>query len=171
MIKFFGACLVLFATTALGHKLAEKYRLRPKQLQELELLLEMAASEINYTASPLPEIMEKLGHRFSKSTGKLFSNVNRVMVNSEYTPEEAFRKAEDQCKQDLALSEEDWDLLRNLYLNLGKSDIDDQLKHIELCLAHLRNHFKTAQEERKKNERMWRYLGILTGLLLIVLLW
>ncbi|WP_158212332.1 stage III sporulation protein AB [Natranaerobius trueperi] len=171
MLRIIGAALILFTSMALGNKIASNYRLRPKILQEIETILEMAASEINYVATPLPVLLSKLGRRFPKSAGKIFSNLNYYLAQEGCPPDEAIVAARDKLESDLPLLEEDWEIIENFTINLGKSDTDEQLRHIELCLSHIRVNQKLALEDRKKSEKMWRYLGVLTGLLLVILIW
>jgi len=171
MIRIIGAALILFTTISIGNNIAYKYRMRPKQLQEIEVMLEMTASEINFAALPLPDLLSKTGQRFPKGAGKIFSNLNEIMKNQGFTPEDAFHKTKEALESELSLDNEDWNILENFSINLGKTDCDEQLRQIELCLSHIRINQKLATEERRKNERMWRYLGVLSGLMLVILIW
>ncbi|ACB85286.1 stage III sporulation protein AB [Natranaerobius thermophilus] len=171
MIRIVGAGLILFSTMALGNQVAHKYKMRPKLLRQLEVLLEMTGSEINYAAVPLPELLSKIGRRFPKGAGKIFHRVNEHLKHNGVTPEEAFYKTKQQLQHELSINEEDWQVLENFASYLGKSDSGEQLKQVELCLSHIRANQKIAMEDQRKNERMWRYLGVLAGLMLVILIW
>ncbi len=171
MIRMIGAGLILFSTMALGNRIAFKYIQIPKILHQVEVLLEMVGSEIKYAAVPLPDLLSRVSNRFSNESGKIFSYLNAYLTEYGLAPEEAFKLTKDELENQICLEQEDWEILENLTVYLGKSDSEEQVKQIELCLTHIRANQKIAIEERRKNERMWRYLGVLTGLMLIILIW
>lgn len=174
MVEIFGAALVLFSSVGTGTKVAWKYRKRPQQIQQLEVQLSSLSSMIDFTATPLPETFEDLARRFPGETGQIFSQLSLILTGANESPiplEEAFEKCKDNVENKLALREEDWEILKSLFFNLGKSHREDQVKLIELALYQLKDNKSKAKEERRKNEKLWRYLGILAGLLLVVLLW
>ncbi len=174
MTQVLGAGLVLFSTVAVGTKVAWMYRKRPNQLQQLEIQARSLSSNIDYTATPLPEVFSDLSRQYPKETGRIFNELHALLTDSSnpaMTLEEAFKACQETLKEELALTDDDWEILESLFFNLGKSHREDQLKLIEMTLYQLKNAKKEAEEERKKNERMWRYLGILAGLLIVVLFW
>ena len=68
------------------------------------------------------------------------------------------------------LNKLDIELIKNFGKIVGKSDTEDQKKHFNLIYAQLEHHEKMAEEERKKNERMYRSLGFLLGAALYIIL-
>ncbi|UMZ73962.1 hypothetical protein [Natranaerofaba carboxydovora] len=174
MIQIVGAGCLLFSTVGIGTKIAWTYRKRPHQLQQLEVQIRSLSSVIDYTATPIPEIFEDLASRYPKETGKIFSEISGLLNESQdptISLEEAFKTCLEDLEHELSLTSADWEILESLFFNLGKSHRDDQIKLIELTLYQLKNAKNEAEEDRKKNEKMWRYLGVLAGLLLIVLFW
>lgn len=174
MLEIFGAFLVIFSCVALGTKIAWKYRKRPHQIQQLEVQLSSLSSMIDFTATPLPTTFADLSKHFPKETGRIFLELYTIMSDSDnitITLEEAYQKVKEKLESELALDEQDWEILESLFFNLGKSHREDQIKIIELAKYQLKTAKEKAEEERRKNEKMWRYLGVLAGLLLVVLLW
>ena len=53
---------------------------------------------------------------------------------------------------------------------LGKTDVNGQLSEIELTMSFLDTQITVAQEECKKNEKMYRTLGTIFGLAIIIIL-
>jgi stage III sporulation protein AB len=54
---------------------------------------------------------------------------------------------------------------------LGSTDKQDQIKNIKLALNNLRQQEVTSIEEKQKNEKLWKYLGVLSGLMIFLLLY
>jgi stage III sporulation protein AB len=53
---------------------------------------------------------------------------------------------------------------------LGASSVAEQAKQLELHLLHLRQLEKEAERSRTANEKIWRYLGVFSGLALVLIL-
>ncbi len=51
----------------------------------------------------------------------------------------------------------------------GMVDREGQIKQIGLILSLLEDALHHAEEKRRRNERMWRYLGLLGGLVLVII--
>ena len=69
-----------------------------------------------------------------------------------------------------AFDKEDEKILLDFGQMLGVSDLEGQLKNIRFTLRQLEIQEKKAEEARRKNETMYRRLGVLGGLALIILL-
>ena len=59
---------------------------------------------------------------------------------------------------------------RNLGRLLGKTDIEGQISEIKLVNNFLDIQIKDAEEEKNKNEKMYRTLGIVAGMTITILL-
>ena len=70
------------------------------------------------------------------------------------------------------LEQEDKDILKNLGKLLGKTDIEGQLSEIELTSSFLDSQIKKAEQERERNGKLYKTLGVITGIgIVIVLIW
>ena len=61
-------------------------------------------------------------------------------------------------------------ILNTLGSTLGKSDIDGQMNEINEFKERLNNQIKQAEEEKKKNSKMYKTLGTIGGLVIVILL-
>ena len=68
------------------------------------------------------------------------------------------------------MKKEDIETLKTLSKMLGKTDISGQINQIELVKTFLDNQIQEADTEKRKNDKMYRSLGIVAGLSLVVLL-
>ena len=53
---------------------------------------------------------------------------------------------------------------------LGKTDLDGQISEIKLVQNFLNTQIEIAEKERQKNEKMYRTLGGVVGLAIIIIL-
>ncbi|HBS93763.1 MAG TPA: hypothetical protein DG577_10050, partial [Firmicutes bacterium] len=70
----------------------------------------------------------------------------------------------------LALASQDYALLANLGQVLGAGTIAEQGRQLELHMEHLRQLEQEAEQSRAANEKIWRYLGVFSGLALVLIL-
>jgi len=169
MIKILAAFTVIVCSGAIGLIIAKQYSLRPIQLRNFQFSLQMLATDISYAAIPLPEALLSL----SKKTDKRIADVFKLageMLNSRvgYTADEAWEYALSQIIPKTALKSADQEILINLGKSLGLSDREDQIKHIQLAITQLEQQISIAQSEKDKNEKVWKYLGFCTGLMLVI---
>ena len=68
------------------------------------------------------------------------------------------------------LKEEDLKVLQNLEKLLGQTNIEGQLSEITLLEKFIEEQICVAEEEQKKNEKLYRSLGIIVGLGVVIIL-
>ena len=70
----------------------------------------------------------------------------------------------------VTIDREDKDILKNLGKLLGKTDIEGQLSEIELTSSFLDTQIKKAEQEREKNGKLYKTLGVITGIGIVIVL-
>ena len=73
-------------------------------------------------------------------------------------------------RKNLSLNNEDVNIIKSLGTMLGKTDVEGQLNEINLSMSFLDTQIAIAEEECKKNEKMYRTLGTIFGLAIIIIL-
>ena len=68
------------------------------------------------------------------------------------------------------MTKEDLKVLENFEKLLGKTSIEGQLSEIELLEKFIDKQIENAEEERKKNEKLYRNLGVIAGLAIAIIL-
>ena len=71
---------------------------------------------------------------------------------------------------DISLNQEDKDVLKELGKVLGQTDADSQVSEIEVTENFLDMQIEKAEESRKKNQKIYKTLGILIGLFFVIVL-
>lgn len=170
-MKLLGALFILLACSGLGMLAGERIAARPKQLQKLRSDLTWLEMDINYAATPLPEALSKLAHFSDEPVRLLWQGMWEALVSGEgLTAEEAWRRSLEHFRLQAALHESDLAVLRDFGAGLGTTNRQEQLKKFKLLQEQLAALQSQAEEARHKMERVYRTMGVLTGIALIILL-
>ena len=86
------------------------------------------------------------------------------------TADEAWENSLDKFLSSSYLINSDIEILMSFGRYLGSTDRADQIKNIKLTLTNLKQQEKIALDERQKNEKLWKYLGVLSGIMVFLLL-
>lgn len=81
---------------------------------------------------------------------------------------EAWKYAVENSKTNM--TKEDLNLLEGFDKLLGKTDIEGQLSEIELIGKFMDGQIINAEDEQKKNEKLYRSLGIIAGIAIVIIL-
>ena len=72
--------------------------------------------------------------------------------------------------EELNINEEDRNALNNLSKLLGRTDLEGQINQIEMTSDFLEEQIKKAEKEKEKNEKMYRTLGVILGMTIVIIL-
>ena len=169
MLRLVAAILVVVSGGGLGIAAAEGFRRRPSQLRQLRFALTVLASEIRFRQTPLPQGLQVMAMAAGEPLGQLFSDLVQAMGRAQgRSLSWAWQQVEP--GPDLSLAPQDYALLENLVQVLGTGTIFEQERQLELHQEHLRQLEQEAEQARATNEKVWRYLGLFSGLAMALLL-
>jgi stage III sporulation protein AB len=83
---------------------------------------------------------------------------------------DAFFEAAKSVKNDLYFEDEEIELISSFIQSIGSSDLESQKKNFNITVQKLESFEKKADEKRIKNEKLYRYLGLCTGVLIVIIL-
>ncbi|MBA4548564.1 stage III sporulation protein AB [Thermoactinomyces intermedius] len=170
MLKVLGAVLILMATSKIGFDSARQLRKRPRQIQELRSGLAILKTEINYGTRPLAEAFE----RIAEASGELkpvFLEASRKLNTSDgKSTYECLKSAIEEKWKKTVMGEEEKGIVLKLCQVLGSSNRWDQLHHLDLAQENLQMEENKAREEQETYEKMVKTLGVLSGALLVILM-
>ncbi|NLZ92598.1 MAG: hypothetical protein GX922_01070 [Firmicutes bacterium] len=171
-IKWLGAVLIVTATMIWGNFQAEKLRARTRQLEEFRLALRLLAAEIGYTATPLPRALAQVAERLTQREVRNFFTLTcqELQQSTSIDAATAWLKAARLIRHRLNLTPRDWTILSRGAAGLGTLGREDQLKQLAAAEAQLASHAADAAENCANGEKMWRYLGVLSGMAVVILL-
>ncbi len=164
-IKILIYSFIFLSSSLIGVLISKKYVSRVEELKEFKNALNIFKTKIKYTYEPLPDIFSEI----SNSTESNISNVFRV-ARKKMNVLPAGRAWAIALDLDyLNINEEDKNILNNLGKLLGKTDIKGQLNQIELTEDFLDKQINKAEKERSKSEKLYKKLGMIIGLAIVII--
>lgn len=170
LFKIIGSVILIGSTSLIGFSLAADCSKRPRILREIQALLQMLENEISYLSNLLSDAFRRIVENSRVDAAVLFKAAADHLEASRVTADEAWEKAVEDNFSKLSLNKEDKAILISFGRMLGNSDLDGQLNNIKLMSSQLKLQEAKAEEMKKKNERMFRSLGVLSGLAITIIL-
>ena len=168
-MRLIGALFIISGTTLIGFLISKTYITRVELLKDLQTALKILETEISYGINPLPQAFANLEEDFAGELENFFAIAKKELLAG-LTSEQAWLKAVNVLAARTVLLSEDVKILKDLAYNFGQTDIQQQLKYLELAHDKLATAIEKALEQRDKNVKLLRYSGILIGLLIIILI-
>ena len=165
MVKGIILIMMLFSSSYIGLLISKKYQNRVKELKEIKSLLKIFSTKIRLTYEPIPQIFKELGNKENSNISYIFKIASQNM--QELPAGKAWINAID--NQNTNLKKEDLEVLKGLSTLLGKVDLDGQVSEIELVDNFIDKQIEKAEDESKKNEKMYKTLGVTVGLAMVII--
>mgnify|MGYP001851772507 FL=1 len=146
--------------------MSKKYSNRLRDLKEMRKALNFFEEKIKFTYEPVPDVFEEISHKVKENIGEIFQNSSKTMENE--SAGVAWEKAVEEANSNF--TKEDKDIIKGLAKMLGKTDIDGQVSEIRLTCKFLDVQIKDAENEKLKNEKLYKTLGATVGLALVIIL-
>ncbi len=166
ILKLLILSIIIGLSSAIGILFSKKYVNREKELKEMKNSLNIFATKIKFTYETVPNVFMEISNKIEGNIGNIFARaVNRM---KEIPAGEAWIQALEETKYNL--NKEDISVIKNLGRMLGQTDLEGQISEIETVNEFLTSQLENAREERKKNEKMYRTLGLVCGLTIAIIL-
>lgn len=161
--------LIFIITAMIGNIFSKKYRNRVNELKSFKEAFNILESKIRFTYEPIGDIFEEISILFeSNKISSIFLDAKKYMKTLDF--KSSWDKSIDNNRKCFDLTNEDISTIKKLGNMLGKTDIQGQLNEIKLNMNFLDIQIAYAEEERKKNEKMYKTLGTIFGLAIIIIL-
>src|SRR5690606_19447272 len=86
------------------------------------------------------------------------------------TMQESWRAAVKQHWRDTSMKAAEMGVLIRLGTTRGISDKEDQMKHLRIVLSQLKAEEESARDDQGRYEKMWKSLGVLLAVLIVILM-
>jgi stage III sporulation protein AB len=170
LFKIIGGSFIIIASSLLGYALARDCSRRPNELRNLQAMLQMLENEIVFMSNLLSVAFQNISKSIKSPVAEIFSDTVNNLNNSNMTASEAWALSVKENMSKTSLNNEDREILISFGKMLGNSDSEGQIKNIRLSLNQLKLQEQKAEESRKKNETMYKTLGVLGGIALVIML-
>ncbi len=161
----------MIAAVWLGESKVRILRQRVRQLQLFQQSLKLLATEVAYAHSILAVAFLRVSRQTSFPVEEIYSTAARMLDSGQdLSARQAWSSALNQISGKTCFTEKDLEVIGSLGVSLGESRKEGQLTQIELILKRLEFVLREAQEDKARNEKMWRFLGLTGGAALVILL-
>lgn len=166
LIKIVIYSFIFLSCSLIGILISKKYVNRVNELREFKNALNIFKTKIKYTYEPLPKIFAEISENIDSNISSVFKIASDKM--NICAAGEAWDLA---LKMDeLNIDEEDRKILRNLGKLLGKTDMQGQVNQIEMTSDFLDKQIRKAENQKDKSEKMYRTLGVIIGMAIVIML-
>lgn len=170
VIKNILLFVILFTSTSIGILISNKYSNRVKELKEMKIGLNIFNAKIKFTYEPIPKIFNDIALTISENSNisKIFLQTSKKIQEEQLNAGEAWKNSIHEVKN--YMNKEDLQILENLSNLLGKVDLEGQVSEINLVENFLDTQIEKAEIEKTKNAKMYKTLGITSGLAMVIFL-
>lgn len=163
--------MIISASGILGILFSNRLSIRHRELKNLRRLMQMLETEITYGATPLPVALGSISKKSEGTVSSFFGNISEgLSKRSFYSMSEAWIDSAEAVLTGSSLLRADIELIKSFGNILGCSDREDQKKHFQLFYMQLMHQEEAAMEEIRKSAKMYRSLGFLLGIAVLVVL-
>lgn len=160
--------LIFMLANLTGNMWAKKYVNREKELKELKIAINILESKIKFTYEPLKDIFFQISKTLKTNVKVIFAQASKYIESGKTY--DIWNKSINEAEKILNLNVEDIDILKDMGKMLGKTDIEGQISQIKITSNFLDKQIEKAEEEKRKNEKLCKTLGTITGLIIIIIL-
>ena len=171
MQRLVGGRLIITATAGAGYIYGTELKRYLGKIQYLRYIAGLIKGEIEYTGAPLSEAFSAVAQRV-KEPYRIW--LERVSVHTERRDESGFSRIWNKCidryLKDLNLKTEHSILLKELGTFLGQTDRETFNRSMQLYLNRMDLEIEKLREGLAAKKRISGWLGIMSGIFLVVIL-
>ena len=169
IFQILGGIVVIGATTLLGLHFASLGARRAKDLMEMKKSLIMLKSQMDFAIYTMPQSFLHVSRRVSPPFSAFYAQLSKRLEDGEVSICDAWEQGVEMLSKGY-LHREDLENIAALATTLGAMDVDVQLNSIDMLIANIDDTLAKLGTQNPKDARMYRGLGIISGLLITIVL-
>ena len=166
VFKLVLSALIVLCSARIGIEISKKYVEREKELYELKNAFKIMETKIRYTYEPLKDIFEEISNTINTNIGTIFKNASKEIEHK--SAKIIWEKSIDDAV--LSINNEDKEIVKGFGKLLGKTDKLGQISEIQLVVSLIDKQIGQATYEREKNEKLYKKIGFILGLGMVIIL-
>lgn len=166
IIKYIVLIGIFIISTLIGIQISNSFKNRVKDLKEIKNGLNIFETKIKFTYEPLPEMFREISENLTENVGNMFKTASYKMLA--VSAGKAWEEAVDLSVN--SLNNEDREIIKKMGKLLGKTDVEGQVSEIQLTKTFVDTQILKAEEECNKSSKLYKTLGMVTGLGLVIIL-
>lgn len=166
IIRLFAMIMLVAICALVGVYKSKKFETREHILREAIYLFRGLENEIRFSLNALPNAIEIVRQRMNTYFKDVLGNISLLLVKSNVSNSELLNELD---RLD-SLTSYDKQIILTGITSLGSSDIDGEQGIINMTISSLENELYDAIENKKKNSKMYKTVGLATGLVIAIIL-
>ena len=165
--KVLGALLVIAACGGCGFMIAFRYVTRIRMMDDLLDSLEFMISDLQYRATPLPQLCRQAGNRCNGKVGEILTDLAEEL-DAQISPNAALCMTsvlERSGCADLII----YTAMTDLGKQLGLFDLPGQIRGLEQCREHCATSIEKMNQDKSSRLRSYQTLGLCAGAAIAIL--
>lgn len=155
MFKIIGSILIISASFLIGYLKSKNLYSRRDFLKSFIVFLNSLATNIRYNSADIFTLV---------SMSARDDNISYISIEENDIPfDMQWKEKISSLPSSLSLNNSDKELLYEFGYELGKTDIDGQLKHIELYKNLFNKQLSSAEEDIIKKSKLYKTMGLFAG--------
>lgn len=168
VLKFIISALIVIVATYIGFSKSKKLKDREYILRETITFFQMVKNEITYNMNVLSNAYEisrqKLSTRLKDAVGAIVAD---MLACEDYSKLDF--SIVDNISKIEELTDYDKNIIISVLRNLGRSNAESQINIIDNAIYTLENQVKEANETKITTAKMYRSMGAIVGLMIVVI--
>ena len=164
VLKVLTAIAIVAVCTALGIIKSKRYESREYILREAIMLFEGIRNEISYCLTPIPNAIETTRQNMITPLKDVMGAVSFELLQYNASSENITNEIATLTE----LTPYDVQTISNGIISLGKTDVDGQIGVINMTNVTLKNQLNDSIEAKKKNSKLYKTVGLATGLMIAI---
>ena len=168
VIKIVLSIAIVCLTAYIGSYKARKLKKREYILREMVTFLKLVENEIRYMLNILPNAYEIARQKLNT---ELKMAIGGIVVDMLDTKNVTYIEGsiEKNISEIESLEKYDKEIIISTLKNLGRSDVEGQINIIQNTINILESQISEANEIKSTNSKLYKTIGIITGLMLVII--
>lgn len=166
-VKIIIAIAILFITSYMGMELANSLKSREEVLTDMITFLRLVQNEMMYMLNSLPTAYEMSRQRLNTELKNVLGAISLDM--SKLGTGKVDASITNNINSIKSLNEYDKEIIISTLKNLGRSDLESQYNIIENAISIINKQIKEANEIKNKNSKVYKTIGVITGLMIVII--
>ena len=168
-VQIIGGALICLSTTLLGLYMGGAAARRSKDLMELKKSLILLKSQMDFAIYTLPQAFCHISGRVAPPFSEFYAKLAKELENNKADAATVWAQGIEGLSR-TNLSKEDLDNFGILGMSLGHMDVTVQINSIDMIIAAIDDSLTQLRTDGPKTTKMYRGLGVASGLLITIVL-
>lgn len=168
--RLFLSFVIVALCYVCGRNYSMKFIVREKNIGIMCNCLRQLLFNIQFLNMPLSQSFFNISKNEKNAVGEMFEYIGKGMCESKSDICNLWKNALDFYKDELMFREEEIQILIDFVKRLGTGDRNNEISNIECTVLRLKSMEEEALNEKVGNVKMFRGMGLLAGIFIVIML-